>query len=68
MRSAIVHYWVLGRRGGEKVLEALCRLLPDADIFTLFLNEATLSTNCAGTRLRFRFSTRCGGGTGRCCR
>ena len=43
MRSAIVHYWLLGRRGGEKVLDALCRLLPDADIFTLFLDEAALS-------------------------
>lgn len=43
MRSAIVHYWLLGRRGGEKVLEALCRLLPDADIFTLFLDPASLS-------------------------
>ena len=36
MRTAIVHYWLLNARGGEKVLEALCRLLPDADLFTLF--------------------------------
>ena len=36
MRSAIVHYWLLNMRGGEKVLEALCRLLPEADLFTLF--------------------------------
>jgi glycosyltransferase involved in cell wall biosynthesis len=43
MRAAIVHYWLLNRRGGEKVLEALCRLLPDADIFTLFLDQRTLS-------------------------
>ncbi|HYW42176.1 MAG TPA: glycosyltransferase [Bryobacteraceae bacterium] len=43
MRTAIVHYWLLNRRGGEKVLEALCRLLPDADIFTLFCDPATLS-------------------------
>ena len=43
MRAAIVHYWLLNRRGGEKVLDALCRLLPDADIFTLFCNPATLS-------------------------
>src|ERR1700691_4056195 len=35
MRVAIVHYWLLGMRGGEKVLEALCRLAPEADIFTL---------------------------------
>src|SRR4051812_6722579 len=43
MRAAIVHYWLLNRRGGEKVLEALCRLLPDADIFTLFCDPAVLS-------------------------
>ena len=43
MRAAIVHYWLLDRRGGEKVLDALCRLLPDADIFTLFSAPRTLS-------------------------
>ena len=43
MRVAIVHYWLLDRRGGEKVLDALCRLLPDADIFTLFSAPQTLS-------------------------
>jgi glycosyltransferase involved in cell wall biosynthesis len=30
-------------RGGEKVLEALCRLLPDADIFTLFYDPRRVS-------------------------
>jgi glycosyltransferase involved in cell wall biosynthesis len=40
MRAAIVHYWLLNRRGGEKVLEALCRMLPDADVFTLFYDPA----------------------------
>src|SRR5260370_1176387 len=34
MRVAIVHYWLVGMRGGEKVLEALCDLFPQADIFT----------------------------------
>lgn len=43
MRAAIVHYWLLNYRGGEKVLDALCRLLPDADIFTLFCDPSTLS-------------------------
>jgi glycosyltransferase involved in cell wall biosynthesis len=36
MRVALVHYWLLGSRGGEHVLEAICRLFPQADIFTLF--------------------------------
>lgn len=34
MKVAIVHYWLIGMRGGEKVVEALCRIYPDADIFT----------------------------------
>jgi glycosyltransferase involved in cell wall biosynthesis len=34
MRVAIVHYWLVGLRGGEKVLEAICELYPEADIFT----------------------------------
>ena len=43
MRCAIVHYWLLGMRGGEKVVEALCRLLPGADIFTLFYEPERIS-------------------------
>lgn len=43
MRVAIVHYWLLDRRGGEKVLDALCSLLPGADVFTLFSAPQTLS-------------------------
>ncbi len=43
MRVALVHYWLLGSRGGEKVLEAICRILPEADIFTLFYDPARVS-------------------------
>ncbi len=43
MRCAIVHYWLLGMRGGEKVVEALCRLLPQPDIFTLFYEPTRVS-------------------------
>ena len=34
MRVAIVHYWLVGMRGGERVLEEICLLFPQADIFT----------------------------------
>jgi len=40
VRVAIVHYWLLDRRGGEKVLDALCRLLPGADNFYIVLGAA----------------------------
>jgi hypothetical protein len=43
MKCAIVHYWLLGMRGGEKVVEALCKLLPSADIFTLFYDPDATS-------------------------
>ncbi|MCR9125577.1 MAG: glycosyltransferase [Rhodobacteraceae bacterium] len=33
-RVAIIHYWLVGMRGGEKVIEALCRMFPQAEIFT----------------------------------
>ncbi|MBL4767569.1 MAG: glycosyltransferase [Rhodobacteraceae bacterium] len=34
MRVAIIHYWLVGMRGGEKVLESLLRMFPEAEIFT----------------------------------
>jgi glycosyltransferase involved in cell wall biosynthesis len=43
MRVALVHYWLLGSRGGERVLEAICRKFPEADIFTLFYDPARVS-------------------------
>jgi len=39
----IVHDWLIAMRGGEKVLEAVCEIYPDADIYTLFLDGKKLS-------------------------
>ena len=36
MRVALVHDWLSGTRGGEKVLLELVRMFPDAPVFTLF--------------------------------
>jgi glycosyltransferase involved in cell wall biosynthesis len=55
VRAAIVHYWLLNRRGGEKVLDAICRLLPDADIFTLFCDPETLSPTVRSHRIATSF-------------
>jgi len=55
MRVAIVHYWLLNRRGGEKVLDALCRLLPEADIFTLFCDPETLGPEVRKHRITASF-------------
>lgn len=43
MRVAIIHYWLVGMRGGENVLESLCRMFPQADIYTHCLNREALS-------------------------
>ncbi|MCM2293286.1 glycosyltransferase [Allorhizobium sp. BGMRC 0089] len=43
MRVALVHYWLLGMRGGEKVLEALCELFPQADIYTHVYDKTSVS-------------------------
>jgi glycosyltransferase involved in cell wall biosynthesis len=34
-RVALVHDWLTGMRGGEKVLEVLCRRFPEAPLWTL---------------------------------
>ncbi|MDP2914114.1 MAG: glycosyltransferase [Candidatus Aminicenantes bacterium] len=36
IKVALVHDWLTGQRGGEKVLEALAEVFPDAPIYTLF--------------------------------
>jgi glycosyltransferase involved in cell wall biosynthesis len=51
MRVAIVHYWLLGMRGGEKVVEALCRLYPNADLFTLFYQPDKVSSLISSRRV-----------------
>jgi glycosyltransferase involved in cell wall biosynthesis len=43
MKVAIVHYWLVTMRGGEKVVEELCKLFPEADIFTLVCDREKLS-------------------------
>jgi glycosyltransferase involved in cell wall biosynthesis len=34
LKVALVHYWLVRMRGGERVLERVLRLFPDADVFT----------------------------------
>jgi glycosyltransferase involved in cell wall biosynthesis len=55
MRVALVHYWLLGMRGGEKVLEAFCRIFPDADIFTLFYDPEKVSDTIRNRRVTSSF-------------
>ena len=42
-KIALVHDWLTGMRGGEKCLEVLCELFPDADLYTLIHQKGELS-------------------------
>ena len=42
-RVAVVHDWLTGMRGGEKVLEAICELFPRAELYTLVRVPNTVS-------------------------
>ena len=41
-RIALVHDWLTGMRGGEKVLLELCRLFPQAKLYTLLWNRGSV--------------------------
>jgi len=43
LRVAIVHYWFVKFRGGERVVEVLAEMFPRADLYTLALDPEALS-------------------------
>jgi len=52
LRVALVHDWLTGMRGGEKVLEVLAELFPRADLFTLVYARGSVSPAIAALRIR----------------
>lgn len=55
MRVALVHDWLTGMRGGEKVLEALLDIFPDAEIFTLIYNKDKISEKIRKVKINTSF-------------
>jgi glycosyltransferase involved in cell wall biosynthesis len=49
---AIVHDWLTGMRGGEKVLDAICELYPDATLHTLVRVRGSVSPRIERSRVR----------------
>jgi glycosyltransferase involved in cell wall biosynthesis len=43
-KIALVHYWLVGMRGGEKIVECLCKIFPDIDIYTLVCDKNKISS------------------------
>jgi glycosyltransferase involved in cell wall biosynthesis len=52
LRVALVHDWLTGMRGGEKVLESICRLFPGADLLTLVRARGAVSAAIESHRIR----------------
>jgi len=63
LRVAIVHYWYVRRRGGERWLEAVAGMFPQADIFMLFLDPRNLAPSLQERRITASFLQRVPGVT-----
>ena len=57
-RVALVHDWLITDRGGERVLDSLCRMFPEATLFTLFHVPGTQSPAIERMRIRTTFIAR----------
>ena len=55
MKVALVHDWLTGMRGGEKVLEQLCLMFPEAPIYTLFHFPGTVSNTIENLEIHTSF-------------
>src|SRR5262249_12984360 len=51
LRVALVHDWLTGMRGGEKTLEALCELFPNAPLWTLLCYPDSVSLTINSRRI-----------------
>jgi glycosyltransferase involved in cell wall biosynthesis len=58
LRVAIVHYWFVGRAGGERVVEALAEVFPQADLFSLVADRSTLAPVLQNRKLQTSFLQR----------
>lgn len=58
LRIALIHDWLTGMRGGERVLEAICELFPHADLFTLLHVPGKVSPTIARHNPRTSFVQR----------
>lgn len=54
-RVAIIHYWLVTMRGGERVLERLLQLFPEADIFTHVYDPSAMSAAIRERTVRTSF-------------
>lgn len=58
LRVAIIHYWYTGYGGGERVVEALAEMFPQADFYALVATERGVPPALRGRRLTTSFVDR----------
>jgi glycosyltransferase involved in cell wall biosynthesis len=58
MRVAIVHYWFLVLGGGERVVEILGEMFPEADIFVLLADPESIPPGLRSRRITTSFLNR----------
>jgi hypothetical protein len=58
LRVAIVHYWFVGRAGGERVVEALAEIFPQAVLLALVADKAMLAPVLKKMKLQTSFLQR----------
>lgn len=58
LKVAIIHYWFVSQRGGEKVVEELCDIFPNADVFTLILDSGCISRQLSSHKINTSFINR----------
>lgn len=57
-RVAIVHYWFVAMRGGERVVERLLQLFPEADLYTNVYDPRGMSAKLKAARIEAGFVNR----------
>lgn len=58
MKVALIHDWLTGMRGGEKVLEVFCEIFPEADLYTLIHIPGSVSKVIENRNIKTSFIQR----------
>lgn len=51
MKVVLLHDWLTGFRGGERVLEVFCELFPDAPLYTLLHKKGSVPKSIEGRKI-----------------
>lgn len=51
LKVAIIHHWFVAYRGGEKVIEELCALFPEADLFAHVVDRGVLPPSLVSRKI-----------------